>query len=117
MSDILLDNNHDLVIDGYDLVLVTDIDLIRQRIKQRLLTILGEWFLNTQIGLPWFRELNKKRTSEARVRALLIRQIRETEGVTDISRFELEFDSQSRTLAVSFAVVTPSGALEMSESL
>lgn len=113
--DILLDRQtHDIMPTGYDLPLVKGVDLIRQRLKQRLLLILGEWFLDTSIGLPWFQELSQKGISQSRVRSLLIRQINETEGVSELVEFELDFNSNSRSLLVQFRVVTPFGPANMS---
>ena len=109
--DLLLDRQaHDIVIQGYDLALTDDyIDLIRQRIKQRLLLIKGEWFLDTESGLPWFGELNQKRITEGRVRALLTRQIVGTEGVRELLDLQLDFTPQTRALLVQFRVTAEIG--------
>ena len=54
--DLKLDTTtHDLVIENYDLVLVDGIDLVRQAIKQRLLLVSEEWFLDDTIGVPWYQ--------------------------------------------------------------
>jgi len=112
--DLLLDRQtHDLVVSPFDLELVDGIDLIRQRLKQRLLTIRGEWFLNQDIGLPWFSELNAKGTPESRVRSLLIENIVETEGVESLESFELDYNSATRTLLVEFEVKAAEGFLQM----
>ena len=116
MMDILLDRStHDIVLNGYDLQIVNDVDLIRQRIKQRILTIQGEWFLNTDIGLPWFEEIIGKGSEEQQISALLIRQIAETEGVDVIIEFNLTLDRRVRTMRVQFRV-TATGT-EISEEL
>jgi hypothetical protein len=116
--DLLLDRNtHDLVIEPFDLKLVSGIDLIRQRLKQRLLTIRGEWFLNQEIGLPWFAEINAKGTPEARIRALLIEQITETEGVLTLDAFELDYNSRTRTMLLQFEVTATAGQIQMELAL
>jgi hypothetical protein len=112
--DLLLDRtSHDLQIVGYDLALVEDIDLIRQRIKQRLLLVLGEWFLDTSIGLPWYQEIFKKSTSQERVKALLINQITQTEGVNKILDFQFSYNSSNRGLTVDFRVDTIGGIINV----
>lgn len=112
--DILLDRDtHDIVTSGYDLQNVSGIDLVRQRLKQRLLLILGEWFLDTTIGLPWFQEFSQKGIRESRVRSLLIRQIVETQDVTELVEFELDYNSSGRTLLVQFRALTTFGELDM----
>lgn len=105
MTDILLDRStHDLRIPGYDLQLVDGVDLIRQRIKQRLLTIQGEWFLNTDVGLPWFDQIIGKGAQEEQISALIIQNIAETEGVDAVIEFDLTFNRRARTMLVQFRV-------------
>ena len=105
MTDILLDTaTHDIVIDGYDLQLVDGVDLIRQRIKQRLLTIEGEWFLDATIGLPWFEEIIGKGAEQQQISALLARQIVETEGVESLIEFDLTLNRRARTMTLAFRV-------------
>lgn len=116
--DLLLNQKtHDLVIDSFDLVLVDGLDLIRQRLKQRLLTVRGEWFLNEEIGLPWFAEINAKGTPEGRIRALLIEEITETEGVLSLDRFELDYNARTRTMLVQFEVTATAGRVDMELTL
>ena len=107
MSDILLDrDSHDLaVIDG-DLQLVRGVDLIRQRLKQRILTISGEWFLDENIGLPWFQEFSQKGIDDERVKAAILRVIAETQGVSEVVEFDMSLDRRARKLMVSFRVTT-----------
>lgn len=105
MTDLLLDRTaHDLSVPGYDLQFVDGVDLIRQRIKQRLLTIQGEWFLNTDIGLPWFEQIIGKGAQEEQVSALLIQNIVETEGVDAVIEFDLTFNRKARKMLVQFRV-------------
>lgn len=105
MTDILLDTRtHDLPEDAYDLQLVTGVDLIRQRIKQRLLTIRGEWFLGVDVGLPWFEEIIGKGAEQQQISALLIQSIIGTEGVDALIEFDLTIDRRARTMIVLFRV-------------
>jgi hypothetical protein len=114
MSDILLDRDtHDIIVGDYDLPVVRGVDLIRQRLKQRLLTILGEWFLNDQIGLPWFAEFSQKGVDDDRVRALIMKTIAETEGVGQIVEFDLSLNRRSRGLSVNFRVTSPAGEIPL----
>lgn len=116
MTDLLLDRDtHDLSIPGYDLQFVSGVDLIRQRIKQRLLTIQGEWFLNTDIGLPWFDQIIGKGAERPQISALLIREIAETEGVDAVVEFDLTLNRRTRQLVVLFRVTALS--TEIAEEL
>lgn len=117
MSDLKLNSSHDLVIAPLDLVLLTDeIDLTRQRLKQRLLTILGEWFLDESIGIPYFQEIFKKGVSESRVRSLFLSVIKNTENIDKIEFFDLDFTESTRTLTLNFTVSLLSGQ-SLTESL
>lgn len=112
MSDILLDRvTYDLPDPIYDLPLVRGVDLIRQRLKQRLLTLLGEWFLDGEIGLPWFDELAQKGIEDARVSALVLRVIAETEGVQEVVSFDLDLNRRTRQLVINFRVISPEGEI------
>lgn len=114
MSDIFLDRRtHDIIVGDYDLPIVRGVDLIRQRLKQRLLTIQGEWFLNTEIGLPWFQELSQKGIEDDRVTALIMRTIAETEGVDEILEFDLGINRKDRRLRVDFRVTSPAGEIPL----
>lgn len=105
MTDLLLyRDTHDLSIPGYDLKLVSGVDLIRQRIKQRLLTIQGEWFLNTDIGLPWFDQIIGKGAERQQISALLVQNISETEGVDSVIEFDLTLNRRARTMLLQFRV-------------
>lgn len=105
MTDLALSRTtHDLDLAGNDLWLIDGVDMIRQRIKQRILLILGEWFLAVSEGLPWFGEMNAKGVPESRVRSLLQRQIAGTEGVDRLVQLDLDFTASTRTLEVQFRV-------------
>lgn len=101
--DIRLDTaSHDIVLNGRDLGTVTSDPLTAQRLKQNLLTNLGEWFLDASIGLPWFDRIFKKGTSLAEIRQYLIREIVNTAGVDVLNQLNISTDS--RRLTVSFTV-------------
>jgi len=103
-KDILLDENNDLAIVDYDLALTSESQITTQRIKQRLLTFQGEWFLNNDLGLPYFTEILGKNKSLPRIEAIYIRSIQEIEEVAEILALAAMQDAQSRTLTVNFSV-------------
>lgn len=111
MSDLFLDpKTHDLVIQSGDLILLeTESTLVKQRLKQRLLTIQGEWFLDESIGLPYFREINQKGIDEGRIRSLFLREIKRTEGIQEIEELIFDFDNVLRKLFIFFRVTLVDG--------
>lgn len=112
--DLKLDTTtHDLVIENYDLVLVDGIDLVRQAIKQRLLLVLEEWFLDDTIGVPWYQYILQKGSDINRVKSILINQINGTEGVIKITSFELDYNNVNRSLSVNFTAETNEGIINV----
>lgn len=108
MKDILLDPlGHDLTIVNGDLALTGD---EAQHIKQRLLTLYQEWFLDLSIGLPWFTDILGKYKDLTQVEILLKSCIQETPGVAALTAFSIEaLDTPERTARVAFTVVLDSG--------
>lgn len=87
----------------YDIVLNSDGDLPRitrhskgssvilQRVKFRLSTFLGEWVLDTEVGLPFHTWLQQKPPDTEAIGARIRSEILDTPGVSAITRFEAEF--------------------------
>lgn len=101
--DLLLDRDtHDLKLQGGDLQLVQGGNWVQQSIKQNLQAILGEWFLDREVGLPWFDELLQKGTTESRVKQLLIREIVNTAGVERLDSLIVNVDNRTRQATVTF---------------
>lgn len=93
----------------YDLMAITDQDLIAQRIKIRLMTFLGEWFLDVTEGVPYLEQIMGKGTRESVIVSLLRGQILAVEGVTAITGLNLEVDPVTRRLTVDFECDTMYG--------
>lgn len=103
MMDIKLDSkSHDIVLVNRDLSLLRDGDLVAQRIKQRLLTHLGEWFLDETIGLPWNQLIFQKGFPVNLIRSYIIRTIVLTVGIESLDTFELDVNSSTREMFVKF---------------
>lgn len=104
--DLKLDKTeHDLTLVNGDLQLVDGGNWVQQSIKQNLQALLGEWFLDRGVGLPWFDEIFQKGTSRSRVQQLLIREIIKTNGVEKLNVLTLDLDPRTRKASVTFEVV------------
>lgn len=108
----------DLVISNGDLVLTSDAsssalatDPVGQNIIQRLLQFVGEYFLNTQEGVPYHQSIFVKGAKQSDVDAILQERILGTPGVSVLTAFESQNLSAQRIYRVSFSVTTTSGAL------
>ena len=117
MSDIKLDANGDLFLDDSgSIVLVTGDEAIAQQLSIRFKFALGEWFLDTRIGVPYFQEILVKNPNLTRVRGIYQQLIITTPGIEAIESFSLTLDTPTRTLSLVFAARKTDGeTLEFNE--
>lgn len=78
------------------------VDTIEQRIRTRLQTFRGEWYLNEDIGVPYFDEVFVKNPDTSRIRALLMAELSKVPGVSEIVSFDTSFNPGERTFSVAF---------------
>lgn len=98
--NLLLDGNHDLAMVGGQLSVSGG---LAQRIDCRLRTIMGEWWLDGSIGVPYFTEIFKKSPDLVVVRQALLTVIQAVPGVAHVDSLVLDFDRRNRSLAVTFS--------------
>jgi hypothetical protein len=102
--------------------IVTGQDEIVQRVLTRLWRHLGEWFVNTSAGLPWYAgpsdlmagKLTDRTaimgTRNFRYADLWIRnEIAETAGVIKVVDFNTRFEAATRTYSIRAQIVTEYG--------
>lgn len=107
MSDILIDpSTGDIKIEGNKVVVTKDIPtLVRQRLKHRLDTSKGEWFLDSNYGVPYFQSIFVKPFDKSFVDNILRRVILDTEDVVSISSYSSSLDHANRVFSITFSVV------------
>ena len=93
------------------MAMVTGADEVVQLVQQRLLTIQGEWFLDTDLGLPWFKEIYKKGADLTMVEGLLKREILNTPGVDLLDSFTLVIDATTRSMTVTFSITAAAASV------
>jgi hypothetical protein len=80
-----------------------------QRLKLRLLRELGEWFLDTTAGLPWYQDghgmLGAKMSQQNNVLLLIRRCVMGTEGVKAIEKLTTRYILGNRTFSVYIRVI------------
>ena len=99
----------DLAIQNNNLALTTnDSDQeIEQRIRQNLLTYLGEWFLDITIGIPYLQLVYQKGVPAIMIEAAFKDVITNTPWVAALTQFDpIDLDSATRRLTVNFSVRT-----------
>ena len=109
MSDIKLDlTTGDIIIVSGQVLLITDsVSALRQRLQIRLSTFKGEWFLNSNAGLPYFQEIFVKSSTKELVDNLVRSFILKTSGVARIKNFSSVVNRTSRSYSLTFTVITP----------
>lgn len=79
-------------------------DIVVQRLKITLYTFLGEWFLDTTIGVPYFQQIFGKIRSKATVDLIFQRIISADPDVIEILTFESSLSSSERGYSMTFQV-------------
>lgn len=97
----------DLAVDPqFGIQLVSGEQAVVQAVRFRLQLQLGEWFLNLDVGIPWYEEIlgdaSKTPGVEGRARAAVAAAILDAPGVLEILRLEVSLDAPARTLRVAF---------------
>lgn len=86
--DIQLDSNGHILLTTNGLSLVNDRALlVAQRLSVRLRTYLGEWFLDTTMGIDWFADVLLKNVSKQTVDSILQNELIKDRFVVKIKTF------------------------------
>ena len=91
-ADLYLDESGSLAV-------VRDTEAVGQHVRQRLMTYLGEWFLDRFVGVPWIRDIVGHGYDPVMAESVLKAEILDTDGVTEINSFSVRFDNSTRGLA------------------
>jgi hypothetical protein len=101
MSDLQMDiDTNDLQITSGDLSLATGTTAIQQRLQQALQLWLGEWFLDTTVGVPYKQQILVKNPNIDLVQADLVAAASDVPGIIQITDFSLEYSATNRSVSV-----------------
>lgn len=107
-----LDENGDYMLGRRDQFYV-DREAVTQAVKTRLRLLLGEWWENTEDGLPLFQEiLNTFHAPDQRaeqIDLLFSERILGTQGVSEILSFDSDINMQTRTYSAHCLIQTMYG--------
>jgi len=114
MTDIRFDN--DLVVQNGDLLLVEEPDASGQRIKHRLLTFIGEYFLDLNFGTPYYDNILVKAPRIDVISAIIKAEIlKSADG--EFTEFEAAIDSRTRKLDINTTIKTTAGSTSVSVTI
>lgn len=108
-----LDSNNDLVFKAGRIQTVSDSAEVLQHVRTRLLFYKGEWFLDTEAGIPYFQEIFTKPVNLANIESIFKTAILTTPGVSKLNEFSLTYEGDSsRKLTVFFSADTIYGTID-----
>ena len=103
MVDIALHaNDHDILIKDGDFLLIDNAERVAQQIKVKLLTFLGEWFLDTTWGVPYLEYILVKQPNQELIKQILSEQILSVDDVKSLNALELDYQVKVRTLIINY---------------
>ena len=113
MRDIYLDPaTHDIFLENEELVLIDKQDeATRQRLVILLKAFKGEWFANTEFGVPYLKnETNNIELLGKGLKDILDLNIRDfivkTEGIVELISYSSVLDEVTRELTITFSAST-----------
>ena len=113
LVDLALDETSwDIYTENRDLAVVSGIDAIKQNLRQRFQTFLGENEYDISAGIPYFQDIFKKNPDPILVRSAFVDVAVETPGVLELTNLELDLDKSTRELTITFRAITTSGIVD-----
>jgi hypothetical protein len=109
--DLKLADNGDLDVTDNSMSFVSGREAIAQHIRIRLHFVLGEWFLDRKLGIPYFEQILVKSPNLVRVSNIFKEAIMETAGVSAITQFELRLDNPTNSMYVTFKAALDDGEI------
>lgn len=101
----------------WNLSLVTGIDYYVQKCRIKLQTFLGEWYLDTTVGVGYYETILVKNPNLTNVDNLLKLTVLEIEGINSLIEWRSSFDIRRRMLRVVFRADTDAGELLFDEGI
>lgn len=109
--DLYLDPiDNDYVYENGTFLTVNDIRAAcRQRLFLRLNTWRGEWFLNTEYGVPYLQSILRKNVNKVDIDSIFIAEINNEPLVARIVSFQTELNKENRTYSGTLIVEVAEG--------
>jgi hypothetical protein len=94
-----------------NLQVVSSVALITaQKLTNRFQFFLGEWFVDTRQGVPYFQQVFLKNPNLSAIGQMFRRILLQTPGVASVVSADLSLISQTRTLTATFTVMCTDGS-------
>lgn len=117
MNDIKIDTEtNELVFENNDIVLCSGVDQLVQNIKIKLNFFLGEWFLDTTKGLPFFEDILVRNPNFPNIDNIIKANILETDGALELIEYTSSYNKITRTYTIHFKINSIFGEVEFNET-
>tara|TARA_Y100000361_G_scaffold119622_1_gene111132 strand:- start:963 stop:1334 length:372 start_codon:yes stop_codon:yes gene_type:complete len=70
------------------------------KIRSRIKFFLGEWFADTRLGVPYYRDILGQKTPTPVIRSIFWQVLSECPGVASVVKLDVSFDARKRELTV-----------------
>lgn len=84
---------------------------VMQRIRIRFRFFLGEWFLDTRLGVPYYRDILIKNPDSILISFIFRQVLLSTPGVASVASFSASLDRPTRFLTVDFEATLEDGTV------
>ncbi len=99
-----LDENGDMTFGNNKFDFVKDLEAVSQAIQTRLKLLKGEWWEDTEEGLPLFQEILASRNIE-KTKRLIIERIQKTQGVLSVDNLIITFENRILNITASVSTI------------
>lgn len=117
MSAFKLTVTGDLDMTTGGLVVIDGAQQVLQQIRSSLRLFLDEYFLDTTLGVPYIQKIFQKGTGQGVIEGLLKQTILDTDGVIELTFFQLVLGGQNRIGTLTFTVLTTNGVVTSTETI
>ena len=107
----------DIALQNNDFILIDNAERISQQIKISLQFWLGEWFLNSTLGVPYLERICVKNPNLQHIRQIFRNVIQNVSGIIAVNALDLTVDASKRVLTVSYKATTTDGVITRKELL
>lgn len=101
----------DLSLAGGKPLFVEDQEAIAQAIRSALRTVMGEWFLDPTLGVPYIEAGQNRSTNPFVLGSVVKAKILAVPGVRSVDSMQFSLDRLTRRLSIAFAATSVFGAL------
>lgn len=114
MLTIAVNESNDIYVDARgNLAMASDLEALRQKIKQRLKLFLSEWFLDTTRGVPYFQNILGEDINQSLAAQILTTEILKEPDVITVENVSFGLNDFTRNFTYAANVQTTFGALEV----